>query len=96
MSRINSLKRERVKETSHGMVGTGGDVGWCADGTDDVDWFYLVGACLVFPPGLHVCTTRHPVLMALSFCDDLVLFGVCAPLALSCLCPASVFPSLSH
>jgi hypothetical protein len=65
------------------MVGTWGDVWWCADGADGVGWFYLTGVCLVFPPVMYVCAARSPVLMPLSFGDDLVLFGVCARLPLT-------------
>lgn len=72
------------------MLGTGGDGSWCEGGPDGVGWFYLVGVCLVFPPVVHVGTARSPVLIPLSFWDDLVLFGVCVRLALPCLCPVSV------
>jgi hypothetical protein len=72
------------------MVGTGGDDWWCVGGADGVGWFYLAGVCLVFPHVVYVGVVRSPVLMPLSFFDNLVLFGVCARLTLPCLCPVSV------
>jgi hypothetical protein len=77
-------------------VGGWGDGWWRADGADGVCWFYLAGFCVVFPPFRHVSAVRSPVLMPLSFSDDLVLFGVCAYLALPRLRPVSVLPALTH